>query len=116
MINLLQYLLGQRYFSEVYQKFLCSGHSFLPCDRNFALIEKKKAAAIVNVPDDWLRIIAGASPEKPFRVHKMGQNEIKDIKQLENFFTPAEHVKSNGSGIDSCEWTRLIPNFHNGKP
>ncbi|KAJ8887652.1 hypothetical protein PR048_013870 [Dryococelus australis] len=30
------------YFSEIHQKFLCSGHSFLPCDRDFALIKKIK--------------------------------------------------------------------------
>lgn len=31
-----------KYFSEINQKFLTSGHSFLPCDRDFALIEKKE--------------------------------------------------------------------------
>lgn len=42
MISLYQYLVTMKYFSSVEQKFLTSGHSFLPCDRDFALIERKK--------------------------------------------------------------------------
>lgn len=42
VLNLYALLVQSRYFSEINQKFLCSGHSFLPCDRDFALIEKKK--------------------------------------------------------------------------
>lgn len=36
------YLIKCKYFTEINQKFLCSGHSFLPCDRDFAVIERRK--------------------------------------------------------------------------
>ena len=42
MIALCHYLIALQYFTEVNQKFLVTGHSFLPCDRDFALIEKIK--------------------------------------------------------------------------
>lgn len=42
VLNLYAHLVRSQYFTEINQKFLCSGHSFLPCDRDFALIERKK--------------------------------------------------------------------------
>ncbi|XP_051158212.1 uncharacterized protein LOC127279729 [Leptopilina boulardi] len=39
-ISLLFYLIHERYFTSAEQKFLVSGHSFLPCDRDFALIQR----------------------------------------------------------------------------
>ncbi|KAJ8721016.1 hypothetical protein PYW08_006481 [Mythimna loreyi] len=42
ILTLYAYLVKQQYFTEVNQKFLCSGHSFLPCDRDFTLIERRK--------------------------------------------------------------------------
>jgi hypothetical protein len=39
---LLQYLRHQNYFTSVIQRFLTSGHTFLPCDRLVALIQKHR--------------------------------------------------------------------------
>ena len=47
MIALMQYLVVGKYFSSVEQKFMTTGHSFLPCDRNFAVIERAKKRAKV---------------------------------------------------------------------
>ena len=40
MVVLLQWLVVSCYFTEVNRKFLCSGHSFLLCQRAFAQVEK----------------------------------------------------------------------------
>lgn len=42
MIALLQHLVVNEYFSNVNQTFMTTGHSFLPSDRDFAMIEKAK--------------------------------------------------------------------------
>ena len=43
----------------VEHKFPMPGHTFLPCDRDFGVIEKKKreTAAVYN-PEGWLTLVA----------------------------------------------------------
>ncbi|KAJ4429631.1 hypothetical protein ANN_21832 [Periplaneta americana] len=42
MVLALVHLVAKGRFDEISHKFLVSGHSFLPCDRDFAMIEKRK--------------------------------------------------------------------------
>jgi len=60
ILNMYSYLIFCKYFTEINQKFLSTGHSFLPCDRDFALIEKQKKTAKVLVPSQWKYVIANA--------------------------------------------------------
>lgn len=57
----MQHLILNKYFTTVELKFLTTGHCFLPCDRDFALIERKKKSAMVYIPDQWVEVIANAS-------------------------------------------------------
>lgn len=84
MIALMQHLIVQGYFSSVEQKFLTTGHSFLPCDRDFALIERKKKTATVYVPMDWVTVIANASSDRRFEVHCMKTDDFKNINIIKN--------------------------------
>jgi len=99
VLNLYALLVQSRYFSEINQKFLCSGHSFLPCDRDFALIEKKKNS---KVPGDWKYIIAEARLNKPFFVIEMQQNDFKD-------FTPVEKslIRNTKMKITEGMWMKV---------
>lgn len=46
---------------EIDHKFLVSGHSYLPCDQDFGLIEKeKKFHPHIFVPSDWIAVIENA--------------------------------------------------------
>lgn len=56
--------------NSIEQKFLVSGHSFLDCDRDFALIEKKKRRTILFEPKDVSEVIR-KSRQVPFKVVKM---------------------------------------------
>jgi hypothetical protein len=80
---LLQYLMNQNYFTSVKQRFLTSGHTFLPCDRLFALIEKHRMKASVIVPEDWNTVIRSTRPHEPFEMIYMTQELFYDIKSLE---------------------------------
>lgn len=42
MIAMYKLIIDLQYFTEVQQKFLSTGHSFHPCDRHFAQIERQK--------------------------------------------------------------------------
>lgn len=52
MVTALVNLVAKGTFDEVNHKFLVSGHTFLPCDRDFAMIEKRKRVTKVFVPKD----------------------------------------------------------------
>ncbi|KAJ8879142.1 hypothetical protein PR048_019748 [Dryococelus australis] len=49
-IALYNYPIMKKYFTMIDQKFLVSGHSFIPCCRDFALIERRKKKFIVYHP------------------------------------------------------------------
>lgn len=56
--------------TEIDHKFLVSGHTYLACDQDFGLIEKKKKYhPEVYVPDDWLQVILAAR-KPPFIVKR----------------------------------------------
>lgn len=83
MIALYHYLVCAKYFTEVNQKFLMTGHSFLPCDRDFALIEKCKKTANLLVPQHVWTMIENARPSKPFHVVVMEQDDFIDLSPAE---------------------------------
>jgi hypothetical protein len=83
MLAMFKFLIKAKYYTQVEQKFLCSGHSFLPCDRDFALIERKKKTAVINVPFDWVEMIVAARPSNPFLVTIMNREDFKDFSPLE---------------------------------
>lgn len=52
---------------EIDHKFLVSGHSYLPCDQDFGVIEKqKKCFPNIFIPKDWNNVIMAARKKKPF--------------------------------------------------
>lgn len=84
MISLYNYLIRAGYFTSIEQKFLVSGHSFLPCDRDFALNEKKRRVMKVTVPSDWKYVIGEACQERPFIITEIQQEDILDFSAIEN--------------------------------
>ncbi|KAJ8893422.1 hypothetical protein PR048_006013, partial [Dryococelus australis] len=46
-IALYHYLIVKKYFTTIDQKFLVSGYVFLPCNRDFALIERRNLQCII---------------------------------------------------------------------
>nr|CAI5857975.1 unnamed protein product [Callosobruchus analis] len=53
-------------FDAIEQRFLVSGHSFMPCDRDFALIEKRKRTMKAYIPEDLIDVIKSARYNPPF--------------------------------------------------
>lgn len=57
---------------------MITGHSFLPCDRDFGLIERQKKIKKAIVPDDWKYIIATSKISNSFLITCMTQNKFKN--------------------------------------
>lgn len=71
MVFIYVFLVSLGLYESIDHKFLVSGHSFLQCDRDFALIEKRKRACKPMVPADWHSIIESSTHTGKFRVVDM---------------------------------------------
>lgn len=71
MVFVYCFLIACGIFETIEHKFLVSGHSFLQCDRDFALIEKRKRKVKAMVPEDLKDIILSSSHTGRFEVVDM---------------------------------------------
>ncbi|CAH0558686.1 unnamed protein product [Brassicogethes aeneus] len=70
-------------FKSVEHRFLVSGHTYLPCDRDFALIEKhKRFLRQVYCPDDWYTAVLKCKRTNPFEVTIMQQEDFFTFKNI----------------------------------
>ena len=59
-------LIHQKIYQRIDHKFLTRGHTFLPNDRDFAIIEKRKCVEQAFVPEDWIRTLKSATLQSCF--------------------------------------------------
>lgn len=73
----------------IHHKFLVSGHSYLPCDRDFGTIEKQKRYfSDIFLPDDWLKVISSSRKgNKKFEIVKMNSEDFISTEKLEKLLT-----------------------------
>ncbi|CAG9769724.1 unnamed protein product [Ceutorhynchus assimilis] len=71
-------LVEEKRFKTITHRFLVSGHTHLPSDRDFALIEKRhrKYAPEIYSPEGWHKIIKDANSKNSFNVTVMKQNNF----------------------------------------
>ena len=74
-------------FDEIKHYFMVVGHSFLPCDRNFAHIEHKLNGVEVFSQDNYSDIIKACRKIRPFTVVNMSKNLFLDVELLQNSIT-----------------------------
>ena len=75
-------------YKKIRHIFPIRGHSFLPCDRDFGITEKKKRKTErIYIPDEWISLIKRARKHNPFDVVKVGQSIVFDYQtHLPQFF------------------------------
>nr|CAH7751800.1 unnamed protein product [Callosobruchus chinensis] len=81
VIFVLVFLVLHQVFDTIEYNFLISGHSFMSCDRDFALIEKSKRVMKAIIPNDLHKVITSAKYDPPFEVIDMTANGFWDIKE-----------------------------------
>jgi hypothetical protein len=66
---------------KVRHRFLISGRTFLPNDRDFAQIQKRKHTKIseVHVPFDWFDVVQTSRTSNPFHVIATTRQDIYDL-------------------------------------
>ena len=65
-------------------KFLVPGHTFLPCDRSFGVIDRARRHAMnIFVPEDWCHLVETCRRQNPFKVIRMKQDDFYTFKSVE---------------------------------
>jgi hypothetical protein len=83
LLALFKFLIARGYFTSIEQKFLHTGHSYMPCDRLFAMIEKKKKTCTAIVPQDWVQIVRETRIGVQFDIQEMSRLDFFNIMSLE---------------------------------
>lgn len=102
ILMLLIFLVATGVYERVEQKFLVSGHSYLPCDRDFAQIEKRKRVVKNFTTNHIANMIAEARHKKPFKVVKMQINDFKDFQNMAEVYLSTTKLK-----ISQLSWIRV---------
>lgn len=85
-------------------KFLISGHSFLPNDRDFGVVEMAlKKNNLLFVPQDYYKIIKNCRKGNNFIVTEMKQEDFVSTKLLED----AIFKRVKNSDGESVNWLRI---------
>jgi hypothetical protein len=84
MLAMYLILIANNDFSEIVHKFSVKGHTFLSCDRDFALIEKRKRVCKAYTLKDIAEVITSATNKNPFIV--MIFEEFYDFRGIAQTF------------------------------
>lgn len=88
---------------EIDHKFMTTGHSFLPNDRDFGVIEQYAKNRVKYVPDDWYSIITKCKTRNPFQLYKMQRNDFVSTDLLEKAVTR----RKNNTNNDKVCWLQI---------
>ena len=99
-------------FEQVHHKFLVRGHTYLPNDRDFAHIEKRKASARVYVPKECELVVCQARPTSPFTVIPMDASNFLDFTELSKQYT---HRKKDADKKPVLTSMAVCMNFGQGE-
>ena len=65
-------------------KFLVLGHTLLPCNRSFGVIDRARRHAMnIFVPEDWCHLVETRRRQNPFKVIRMKQDDFYTFKSVE---------------------------------
>jgi len=70
------YLIATGWFESIECRFLVSGYSFMPCDQDFAMIEKWKKKVVAMVPSEIKEMIETSKLTNLFEVLDIKDGDI----------------------------------------
>lgn len=90
-------------------KFMVSGHSFLPNDADFGVVERYVQEKTIYVPEDWYNAILKSKRKKPYVVKVMDQTEMFSTCSLEKSITRRKKNEQNDKvSWFSIQWLRYV--------
>ncbi len=70
------------YYEIIDLKFLVSGHSYMPFDRDFGVIEKRKRVSKCMVPEEVQEMVKSARLDTLFQVIPMEKGDFFDVGRI----------------------------------
>ncbi|KAL4090146.1 hypothetical protein QTP88_025045 [Uroleucon formosanum] len=102
ILIVLIYAIAKKYFDTIDLKFLVSGHSYMPCDRDFGIIEKRKKVCSTMVPEEVASMVRDAKHFQPFNVVMMTSDDFYDFAKEADTFLNTAPIK-----ISNLSWIRI---------
>lgn len=100
IISLHVYLVGRNMFDEICHIFPITGHTMLPCDRDFGDIERKlRKLSAVYVPSDYVKCIQDSRKTNPFVVNEMTSADFISMDDMLKRLTMRK-TATNGEKVD----------------
>lgn len=109
LANLSQIHMGR--FKEIQHIFLVSGHSYLPCDRDFGHIEQAVRNSNVYNPDHYIYFIQNCRKIRPFSVIKMKSEDFLNFNALQSQVTKSRIL---GAKFKDAKIFKFNSNFKEG--
>ena len=90
--------------TEINHRFMVSGHSYLPNDADFGIIERaSRKTTNMYVPEHWSRLIETCNRKKPFRVVRMQPDMFKSLDEL----SQAVAIRKTSETGEKVEWLKI---------
>ena len=96
-------------FDVIDHKFMVPGHSYLPNDRDFGIIEQaKRRHQQIYTPHEWYDLVRNACHTNPFSVVEMTSKDFKSIKELKKLIVNRKE-DTVGRAVDwmSIRWIQV---------
>jgi hypothetical protein len=98
------YIVQISQIEEINHKFMTTGHSFLPCDRDFGIIENaSKKKEILYVPEDWYNVILSCKKNNKFKVIRMQPEDFLSTEELSQACT----IRKTTETGEKVEWLKI---------
>ena len=101
---LLRYIHSGR-FSLIKQYYLMPGHSYLPCDRDFGVLEQHFRGQEVYTTPHYVHLMRAARREHPFEVIEMDRDTFFDLDALQGACTKAQMAKAGFKNARMFQYT-----------
>ena len=91
-------------YTIIDHKFMISGHSYLPNDRDFGGIERlRRRTTSLFVPEEWCTLVEGACRVNPFRVRRMQREDFISTTPLTEMIVNRKKNVNN----EKVEWLNI---------
>lgn len=87
-------------YYEIVIRFLISGYSYMLCDRNFGIIEKRKRVCAAMIPEELQTVVCTARLERPFDIVNM--TKFYDFDRMAD-----DYISTCRLGINSLSTIRI---------
>ena len=85
--------------TKIDHKFMISGYSYLPIDKDFGNVEQaQKRAAHIYIPQDWMELVAQARRKNPFNVLTMKRENFCVFTASNKFYCQSQSEYSRWEG------------------